>query len=155
MNMKEMCKKFLDDLDGIITDSFYDDDGNGFVELDIENPDTVEKNIQIEIDSEYYGFSYCCYDEIYSYDGTESDKIPLICNKIRSILGKTACVIKIETADDEIYKLAEITAIDNNSLAKLISEETSDAKDGKLKIILWNTEIEKEFSYDGEEYVFF
>ena len=155
MNMKEICKKFLDDLNDIITDSFYDDDGNGFVELDVENPDTVEKNIQIEIDSEYFGFSYCCYDEIYSYDGNEAGNISLICNKVRAILSKTSCVIKIETADDEIYKLAEITAIDNAGLAELISKETSGAKDGKLKIILWNTEIEKEFSYDGEEYIFF
>lgn len=154
MNMKEVCKLFLEKLDGIITDSFYDDEDNGFVELDIENPDTTDKNIQIEIDSEYYGFSYCCYDEMYNYDGNEQGNIETICNKIKSILDKTACVIKIETDNDDIFKLADITAIDNSSLAELISKETSD-EEGKVKIILWNAEIGKEFSFDGDEYNFF
>lgn len=155
MNMKEICKEFLAKLDGIITDSFYDDDGDGFVELTVDNPDTTDKNIQIEIDSTYYGFSYCCYDEIYDYDGNEMEKLEEICSKISSIVGKTACLIKIETNDNEFYKLAEITAIDNTSLASIIDEETDSAQEGKVKIILWNAEIVKEFSFDGEEYSFF
>ena len=155
MNMKEICKAFTEKLDGIITDSFYDDEGDGFIELTVDNPDTSDKNIQIEIDSTYYGFSYCCYDEIHDYDGHEKETIEEMCSKIFSIVEKTSCLIKIETSDDVFYKLADLTSIDNNTLADLITESTEAVMDGTVKIILWNAEIIKEFSFDGEEYVFF
>ncbi|MBQ2824185.1 MAG: hypothetical protein IJF18_06380 [Oscillospiraceae bacterium] len=154
MNMKDVCKAFNSKLEGIITDSFYDDDDGGFVELDIENPADIDMDIQIEIDSSYFGFSYCSYDETYSYDECSETVIDGICSKIQDILDNRLCLISVETAEKSVNLLKEISDVGNDRLAEIIAECTENAEHGSIKIILWNKTMEKQFSYTDNGYIF-
>ncbi len=154
MNMKYVCKAFNDKLDGIITDSFYDEEDGGFVELDIENPADIDMDIQIEIDSNYFGFSYCSYDETHSYGSDEEAVIDDICEKIRGIIGKKICLISIETAEKSVNLLEDVSAVNNERLAEIVAECTDDEKNGCVKIIMWNTSMEKKFSFADGSYTF-
>ena len=154
MNMKDVCKAFNEKLERIITDSFYDDDDGGFVELDIENPADIDMDIQIEIDSSYFGFSYCSYDETYSYDICDESLVDDICAKIQTILDNKLCLITIETEEKSVNLLKDISEVGNDCLAEIISDCTENAEKGSIKIILWNKTMEKQFSYTDNSYIF-
>ena len=154
MNMKDVCKAFTDKLEGTITDSFYDDDDGGFVELDIENPADIDMDIQIEIDSSYFGFSYCSYDETYGYDACDKSVIDDICKKIQAILDNKLCLIAIETNEKSVNLLKDISEVGNDRLAEIIAVCSENAEKGIIKIILWNKITEKQFTNTDSGYIF-
>ncbi len=146
MNMKEVCKKFMELLEEHITDSFYDDDGGDYVELYISSPSDNGMNVEIEIDAEYFGFTCRNYDETYDYDENAEQNIIQASETIKGIIGGQLCEVTIFPEGNFLSasEIAEERSVNTDYLNKLLNECCFSDNDGYIEIVRYNTaEIEK------------
>lgn len=140
MNMKEICRKYIDAFGSYITDSFYDDEGGDYVELDIFNPDNKYMSIEIEIDSSYFGFVCHNYDEMYYYDEKTEDNLNRSIDKISGIINGTLCEISLNVSGQPVStsEIAEVNAVSKEFLDKMLLSNGMTKCSGQLKICYWN-----------------
>lgn len=140
MNMKEICRKYIDALGNYISDSFYDDEGGDYVELDIFNPVNDYMSIEIEIDSSYFGFVCHNYDEMYYYDEDTEENLNRSIEKINGIITGTLCEISLNAYGQPLStsETAEVNSINNEFLDKIISSCGMTKCSGQIKICYWN-----------------
>lgn len=155
MKMKDTCKKFLELLKDDITDSFYDDDGGDYVELYIENPDNEDLNLQIEIDSEYFGLSYRSYDETYSYDEHSEENIILLADKIHKIISGELCMITLyrENKGWSVDILEETSKVNDSCLEKFVADVTDDGDNGYIEVVIWGESDYDSYDFDDKKLV--
>lgn len=141
MNMKEICRKYIDALEMYITDSFYDDEGGDYVELDIFNPINKYMSIEIEIDSCYFGFVCHNYDEMYYYDENTEENLNKSIERIKGIINGTLCEISLNASGQpvSISETAEANAVCKDYLDNMLSSCAMTKCSGQLKICYWNS----------------
>ena len=149
MNMKEMCERFVSALEDCITDSFYDDDGGDFVELYIESLLDPKMKIQIEIDTEYFGFSCLDYDETYGYDEYAEENYNEIIRKIRKLMSGELCVILFYGSGRNFYNiLEESNRADESFIKNYISNLYDNISLCYAEKYVWNESVCEVFRFN-------
>lgn len=144
MDMKEICRRYIEAFGSYITDSFYDDEGGDYVELDIYNQNNKSMSIEIEIDSSYFGFVCHNYDEMYNYDENTEEYLNRSINKIRGIINGTLCEVSMNVDGQPVSasKIAEEKAVCRKFLDDMLFSYGMTKCSGQINICYWDKPVQ-------------
>lgn len=141
MNMKECCKKLTDALDGIITDSFFDDKKGDYVELYIDNPNNDEIMLQLILSEEEFGVLYRDYSRFFGYDDKTEENADKLLALINGIMSGRLSMITLYK-DGSGYAADAVVSndkIDDELLGKFIAQYAGNTDSGYLEIVRWQS----------------